>query len=132
MLLKGVAVDEKVVEVSGNECIQEFAESIIDIALEQTRGIAEIKGHDKIFEEPISSIEGYFPFISRFDMKLIECGNDVNFSEVLSFYQVVKGFSYQRQQVAILQRDIIQFAVINAELESPIVFSCEKYRGDSG
>ena len=54
--------------------------------------------------------------------KLIECGNDVQLRKVFASDDASKRFLDKRYRIAVPNRKGVKFPIVNAELETSIVF----------
>ena len=65
MFLECHRENEKIIEIACHEVIYVIMKDVVNVVLENTRGIAETKRHDYVFIEAIVSMENCFPFFTR-------------------------------------------------------------------
>ncbi len=67
MLLQGSWKNLNVIKVDKNELAEHVPEHVINKGMENSRGVREAKGHNKVFIMPSGGVEGSFPLIPWLD-----------------------------------------------------------------
>lgn len=84
IFLQRVGVDQEVIEVGGEELVEEIAERIVHEVLEGAWGIAEAERHNLVLEEAVATAKSRFPFFPLSHPEEIIAVPHVQFCEVLS------------------------------------------------
>ena len=59
-----VGVNKDIIQIGDTEVVEEFAEGVVDVRLEDCWSVAETEGHNQIFEVTIPGTKGCFLFIA--------------------------------------------------------------------
>ena len=95
--------DQNVVQVHYyNPFGYESSEDVIHHSLEGSRTVGHSKEHHERFKETTVGVEGYFLFISRLDVYVIETLADVKFCEVLGSAELGDEFRNKEEGVSVL------------------------------
>ena len=84
-----VSVDENIVKIGRSEIIQELSQYPVDVALECTRRVSYSERYYKLLKESEACTEGSYLFIAFPNPDLVEGSNNVKFSELFSFRDIV-------------------------------------------
>ena len=77
--------------------------------------VSHAKGHHQILEGTIARTEHYLPLMSRHYAHVVVTRVQVNLGKDLCGVQAVQEITNEREWVAVLARDAVQVAVINAK-----------------
>jgi hypothetical protein len=108
-------IDQNIVEVDDDDRIETLTEDVIQEGLKGSRGICEAKGHDKVFEVTITGTESGLPFLAFSDSDEIVSAFQVELSEDSGRTEAIQGLGDQGQRATVLDCDIVEGAIINAE-----------------
>ena len=125
--------DQNVIQVHYyNPFSYEGSKDVVYHSLEGSRTVSHSKEHHKRFKEAVVGIEGYFPFIFRLDVYIIEIPVDIKFCEVLGSAELGDEFRDKRERISVLDSYGVQCAIVLDQPEQTIFLLNEEYRGCYG
>ena len=83
VVLRGLRVDDGVVQKGGAEAVEVFRQGLIDIGLEGSGGIGLSEGHDQALKESVLWSEGGLPLITLSHPDKVVGAPNVELGEVL-------------------------------------------------
>src|SRR5277367_5733849 len=120
MFLESIRENEDVIQVDDAEDIEEITEAVVSISLKGCGSVGETEGHDEIFEVTITSTEGGLVFIAVCDAELVVCIGYIQARKLCSTFQTIEKLRNEWEGIAILDSDIVELSIINAETEGTI------------
>ena len=116
VLCLGFGVYQDIININHAELVKELSQGVIYEPLGYGWGVGEAKRHDKKLKQPITAVEGCFPFITFLDVDLVEISVEVDFGIIiLGTADLVKGLFYARQRMPVFHGDVIESAVIDTD-----------------
>jgi hypothetical protein len=110
-------VNEDVVDINDAKDVQEFTETIVGVGLKRGRSIGETKRHNKIFEMSIPRTERCLVLIAIRNSELIVGVGEVKACKVLRAFEAIEEFGHEGKGIAVLDRDVVEFAIIDTKAE---------------
>jgi hypothetical protein len=129
---KSLGVDEDVIEKHEGELVEKRAEGLMHEMHERGGGVGQTKREDEEFEMTVASPEGCLSDIAWVNADLVVTGAKVNLGEVSSALETVEEFVDARKRVAVLDRDVVESAIVNAHAGGAVLFLDKKNRSTEG
>ncbi|GBG73220.1 hypothetical protein CBR_g12937 [Chara braunii] len=115
--LEGGAKNKDVVEVDHDTDFEEVAEDVVHGGLECSGGVGETERHYEKLVVPEAGAEGGLVGVLLADADLVEATAEINLGEVFGFTEAIKKFGYPGKRILVLDRDLVQGAVVCAHAE---------------
>jgi len=113
ILLFCLCKDQNVIQVHYNNLFcYDGSEDIVHHSLESSRAVGYSEKHYEGFKEATVGAEGHFPFISRFDIYIIETPADIQFCEVPGSTELGDEFRDEGERISVLDSYSIQSTVV--------------------
>ena len=122
MFLIGLRVDKDIIEIYHHKLVYILHENVVHETRESGGSICETKGHHSVLIESIASFESCFWNILLADFDLVVAASQVHLRENNCTHKLIKEFIYPRKRICILDRFLIERAVVNNQPISFILF----------
>jgi len=132
MFLESIRENEDVIQVDDAEDIEEITEAVVSISLKGCGSVGETEGHDEIFEVTITSTEGGLVFIAVCNPELVICVGHIQARKSISAFEAIEELRNEWEGVTVLDGDIVELSIIDAETEGTIRLFDEEDRGAKG
>jgi len=80
--------------------------------LEGSRAVGHSKEHHEGFKEAVIGVKGCFPFISRFNVHIVEPLPDIKFCEVLGSTELEDKFGDEGERIPVLDSHGVQYVIV--------------------
>ena len=124
----GFVMHKNVVKVDFNPLVQEQRKHLVHVLLKAGRSVGKPKGHDFHSIRSERCHKRSFPFIAGSDSDLIIARLQIEFGEEFQSTKSIHHFVNMRQQITILNHDLIQFPIVNNRLSGSILFPHEEHQ----
>jgi len=105
--------DQNVVQVHYYDLFSyESSENVVHYSLEDSGAVGHSKEHHEGFKEAAIGVEGRLPFISGFDVHIVEPPPDVKFCEVLGSAELEDEFGDERERIPVLDGHGVQRMIV--------------------
>ncbi|GBG70521.1 hypothetical protein CBR_g6649 [Chara braunii] len=111
------AKNKDIVDVDHDTDFEEVAEDVVHGGLEGGGGVGETKRHYEKLVVPEAGAESGFVGVLLADADLVEATAEVNLGEVFGSTEAIKKVGYRGKRILVLDRDLVQGAVIRAHAE---------------
>lgn len=112
-----VGEDQDVVQIDENVDVKHVVEDVVHEVLEYGRSIRQAEWHDEAFEVTVAGAESSLPFFAFFNANEIVCSAEVEFSENTCISESVQSFRNEGQWISVLDCNIIESSIVDAESE---------------
>ena len=129
VLVRVVREDEDVVEVDDQKVVEQVAEDIVHERLEGCRGVGKAEGHDECLEVTVTCAEGRLPFVALFDADKVVSAPKVELGEDFGAAKSIERFADERQSRAVLDRDLVEAAVVDTKAKGAVLLFDEQDGG---
>lgn len=127
-----VGVDEDVVEVNDAEDVEVLAKGVVHEVLEGCWSVGETEGHDGVLEVAVAAAKGGFPFVSGSDSNEVVRAAQIELGKESSFGKSVEGFGDEREWVTVLESELVEAPIVDAETKGSVLLLDEKDGSSSG
>lgn len=128
MLLIGFGLDKDIIEIDYHKLVEILHENVVHQTRESGRSICEAKRHDGVFVEAITSFEGCLGYVLFADFDLVITASQIHLREHSCTRKLIKELVDARKRIRILDRFLIERAVVNHQSISFILFLDEDGR----
>ncbi|MBW0543729.1 hypothetical protein O181_083444 [Austropuccinia psidii MF-1] len=128
MFLLRTEEHHNIIQINHNKNIQEICKYIIHKTLERSWSIGQTKWHDKILITTILGSKGSWVLIPLFDSQEIICTTQFYLGEDSGTIEYSKELVHRRNRIPVLPSDGIEFAVVNTQVNTSILFLNRKER----
>jgi len=118
---------ECIIKVVFEVLVEQRGKDLVHEALEARWGIHKSKGHNAESEGAKWSHKCSLPFITGLDADLVVTGFQVKLHEDFQSVDVVHHLIDAQKQVTVLDRNVIEFVIVDDRLAGPILFPNEEH-----
>jgi hypothetical protein len=124
VLLKVKHEDENIIKIHSNFALSnKVSKDGVHHPLECCWGICDPKEHNHGFEQAVVGSKHSFPFIPFLDLYVIVAPAYIKLCEVASTMQLVDNVQCKREQVAVLDQDVVKLPVVLDETKLSILLA---------
>lgn len=88
--------------------------------LERGGSVGEPEGHDEVLIVAVASAKRRLPFVAVCDANLGVSDAEIDLGEVFRARESIEGFANERKGIAILDRDAVEGAIVDAESKGAV------------
>ena len=126
MLRQRIRKNKNIVKINDNTNIRHIGKNIVHEMLKSGRGVGQAKGHNQVFECTVTSAEGRKPLVAFRNADVVIPGAEVDLGKYFGGPQLVEEVADEWKRVSVPPSKPIEFAVVDAESERPILLLGEE------
>ena len=124
----GLVMHKNVVKVDFDPLVQERREHLVHISLKAGRSIGKPESHDLHSIQSERCHKRSLPFIAGLDLDLIIARLQIEFGEEFGSAKLIHHFVNTRQQITILNCDLVQFPIVDDQPSGSVLLPHEEHR----